>query len=49
MFEVLQKLCEIIIMEINQKHLTDPEGAAKMNSFLGFFIRDLLSILRSVK
>ena len=36
-------------MEINQKHLTDPEGAAKMNSFLGFFIRDLLSILRSVK
>ena len=36
-------------MEINQKHLTDPEGAAKMNSFLGFFIRDLLSILRLVK
>ena len=34
-FEVLHKLCEIIIMEINQKHLTDPEGAAKMNSFLG--------------
>ena len=44
-FDDLVKLCELVIHEINQKHMIDPDSAARLNSCFSFFLRDLIGIL----